>query len=114
MVLYRIKTRPIKKGLKVDVEMESLEAEGMTDLFHKTPVKIVTSKMSQGSNNLLVVSFENNPLNNQANQKIKVRGEPIEVLYHGPTVIHLAKCFALPPEMRLSKLVFMDFINLAV
>jgi hypothetical protein len=96
-------TRPVKNGLKVSVLMQSLEADGMKGKNDKSPIKMITSKMSAGKKHLFQVFFESNPLDSQANQKVIIRGEPIEVVYHGPTIIHLAKCFTLPPEMQLSK-----------
>lgn len=83
--------------------MGSLEAEGLKAKHERVAPKIITSKTMPGFTHLFEVSFESNPLNSQANQKIKVQAQPIEVLYHGATVIHLSKCFALPPEMQLSK-----------
>jgi hypothetical protein len=103
LCVYRVSTRPVRNGLQVEVLMASFEAEGLKDKHDLPPVKMITSKTKSDSTNLLEVYFENNPLHSQANQKIRVHGQPIEIVYHGRTVVHLVRCFALPPEMQLSK-----------
>jgi hypothetical protein len=83
--------------------MSSLEAEGLQGKHDMSAVKFITSKTKSTTTNLLEVLFENNPLNSQASQKIVVQAQPIEVIYHGKTVVQLVRCFTLPPEMQLSK-----------
>lgn len=88
--------------MQVEVLMASFEAEGLKGKHDTVPVKMITSK-TKSTTNLVEVYFENNPLNSQANQKIRIQAQPIEILYHGKTIVHLVRCFALPPEMQLSK-----------
>lgn len=103
MLAHRIATRPVRSGLVVELFMNSLEAEGMQGKLDKGPVKLITSKIKSNTTNLLKVLFEHNPMNSQASQKIDVQAQPIEIVYHGKTVVQLVRCFALPPEMQLSK-----------
>ncbi|ODN02737.1 Vacuolar protein sorting-associated protein 13A [Orchesella cincta] len=100
----QVMTRPVKNGMQVIVSMASLNAVGMQTRPDVPAPVIVESKITKGETNLFHVQFEANPLNCNANQRIVVRGNPIEVVYDGKTVSELVNCFTLPSDAKLTRL----------
>lgn len=64
---------------------------------------IITSKGLKEGMSLINVEYESNPLNSTVDQKIHVRGRPIEIVYDSKTVSKLISCFTVPEDAKLVK-----------
>lgn len=89
--------------MKVTLSLAALTAVGFQMSPNAPPPAIVTSKLSEGQSNLINVVYESNPLYSTVDQKIHVRGRPIEVVYDGKTISKLVNCFTVPQDAKLIK-----------
>lgn len=85
------------------VSMASFSAVGIQRKSGNAAAAIVTSKLIDDGTDLFKVVFELNPLDSTVDQRIIVRGMPIEVAYDGKTVAELVKCFTIPIDAKLAK-----------
>lgn len=83
--------------------MASLGAVGLPSSPGGAEAAIITSKLIGDGTSLIHVEFEINPLDSNVDQKVIVRGKPIEVVYDSQTITELVKCFTLPSDAKLSK-----------
>ncbi|CAL8090191.1 unnamed protein product [Orchesella dallaii] len=99
----QVMTRPVKNGMQVNVSMARLNAIGLQSR-HDIPAPVIVESKINDESNLFNVQFESNPLNCNADQRIVVRGNPIEVVYDGKTVAEMVNCFTLPADAKLTRL----------
>ena len=98
-----MRTRPVKSGLRVDVNLTDMNIVGLTKPGKSPPFILQSTKEIGREIPLLQVTFENYPLDSEVDQRIRVRAEPVEIVYHAKTINEVAKCFSLPRSMQLSK-----------
>lgn len=56
-----------------------------------------------GSDSLLNVLYETNPLDRSCDQRVRVTAQPLELVYDAQTVIHILDVFNPPEKPSLSQ-----------
>ena len=102
--LNSVRTRPVKSGLKFDLDLDDFYTTGIPKHGKEPPYIIKMNNLAGVTDKLLRVKFESNPLNSDVDTRIIVKAQPLEIIYHAKTINELVKCFSLPREMQLSRL----------
>lgn len=64
---------------------------------------IMVKSQLNGSQALLAVSFETNPIDKQCDQRVVVHSRPLQIVYDAVTIIQLAKVFQTPRTATISQ-----------
>ncbi|XP_074661340.1 intermembrane lipid transfer protein VPS13A-like [Tubulanus polymorphus] len=104
-VYANIGQRPAASALRVDAKMDALDVQGMARKG-KSPPRIVSSQNSEEDRifSLLDVQFETNPLDGEADTRIRVCARPLEIIYDAHTINQIANFFKPPESVRLKQL----------
>ncbi|CAH2294187.1 vacuolar sorting-associated 13A isoform X1 [Pelobates cultripes] len=99
-----LKQRPGAQALKLEVEIGTFEATGTRQ--EKSVPCLLSSRNIVMENNvsLLSLMFETNPLDELADQRLRVESQPLEIIYDAKTINSLADFFRPPQNVHLEQL----------
>lgn len=64
---------------------------------------IMVKSQLEGSDTLLDVSFETNPMDKKCDQRVVVTSRPLQIIYDAETIIQLTKVFTTPRTATISQ-----------
>jgi vacuolar protein sorting-associated protein 13A/C len=96
-----VSQRPAAQSIKVMLNMRELSVYG---LQQKQYLPVLIQSQLESTDSLLDVMFESNPLDKACDQRVKVKSQPIQIVYNGQTVIELLKVFQTQKTATLSQL----------
>ncbi|XP_050092629.1 intermembrane lipid transfer protein Vps13 isoform X2 [Anopheles aquasalis] len=100
-VAFNIEQRPSAAAIKASLGMQELTISG---LKQSDQLPIMVKSQLNGSQALLDVSFETNPIDKQCDQRVVVHSRPLQMVYDAETIIQLAKVFQTPRTATISQL----------
>ena len=98
---------PGVNGIKLKAGIEALNVYGHGSDDAKPRPRLVTSESSlkeKGSEVLLALLFEKNPLESTASKKVVLKLQPLEVVYDAGSIQKVLDCLVLPPDVHLPAL----------
>nr|XP_026488707.1 vacuolar protein sorting-associated protein 13A-like isoform X1 [Vanessa tameamea] len=99
--LASLETRPSAKAYKVSARTENIVIEGMSSDGELVPLLIAAQGSSVGSNTVLALDVEKNPVNSHADLGVTCHVEPVELVYveHAFTeLINFFQTHSMTPE----------------
>uniref|UniRef100_A0A8D2Q5L1 Vacuolar protein sorting 13 homolog A n=1 Tax=Varanus komodoensis TaxID=61221 RepID=A0A8D2Q5L1_VARKO len=96
--------RPGAEAIRFESSVSAFEVKGMAQ--RKTIPCLLSSNTvhSQHNTSLFTIMFETNPLNESANQKLRIESQPLEIIYDAMTVNSLVDFFRPPTDVHLEQL----------
>ncbi|XP_032532834.1 vacuolar protein sorting-associated protein 13A isoform X4 [Chiroxiphia lanceolata] len=96
--------RPGAQAIRFESKITSLEVTGMSR--EKCTPCLLSSRTtySDESTSLLSIMFETNPLDEKADQKLRIESQPLEIVYDAMTVNNLVDFFRPPKDVTLDQL----------
>ncbi|XP_027526552.1 vacuolar protein sorting-associated protein 13A isoform X3 [Neopelma chrysocephalum] len=96
--------RPGAQAVRFESKITSLEVTGMSR--EKCTPCLLSSRTaySDESTSLLSIMFETNPLDEKADQKLRIESQPLEIVYDAMTVNNLVDFFRPPKDVSLEQL----------
>ncbi|XP_051657265.1 intermembrane lipid transfer protein VPS13A isoform X1 [Manacus candei] len=96
--------RPGAQAVRFESKITSLEVTGMSR--EKCTPCLLSSRTaySDESTSLLSIMFETNPLDEKADQKLRIESQPLEIVYDAMTVNNLVDFFRPPKDVTLEQL----------
>ncbi|KAJ7410929.1 hypothetical protein BTVI_51721 [Pitangus sulphuratus] len=96
--------RPGAQAIRFETKITSLEVTG-TAQDKCTPCLLSSrTAYSDESTSLLSIMFETNPLDEKADQRLRIESQPLEIVYDAVTVNNLVDFFRPPKDVRLEQL----------
>ncbi|XP_027765695.1 vacuolar protein sorting-associated protein 13A isoform X2 [Empidonax traillii] len=96
--------RPGAQAIRFETKITSLEVTG-TAQDKCTPCLLSSrTAYSDESTSLLSIMFETNPLDEKADQRLRIESQPLEIVYDAMTVNNLVDFFRPPKDVRLEQL----------
>ncbi|XP_058492942.1 vacuolar protein sorting-associated protein 13A isoform X2 [Solea solea] len=96
--------RPGAQAIKVTAQLTLFEVTGLAN-GRPAPTLLSSRKAATGSGTpLLSILFETNPLDESADQRLRVESQPLEIIYDATTVNGMAVFFMPPDDLRLDEL----------
>ncbi|XP_041042655.1 vacuolar protein sorting-associated protein 13A isoform X2 [Carcharodon carcharias] len=96
--------RPGAQAIKFEVMISTLEVTGLPQKIGKPALLSSRSVMTENEDILLRIMFETNPLDERADQRLKVDSRPLEIVYDAITVNGLVDFFRPPTDVHLEEL----------
>uniref|UniRef100_A0A8C8SXH0 Vacuolar protein sorting 13 homolog A n=1 Tax=Pelusios castaneus TaxID=367368 RepID=A0A8C8SXH0_9SAUR len=96
--------RPGAQAIRFESKISTFEVTGMCQ---ETSVPCLLSSRTVHSENktsLLSIMFETNPLDERADQKLRIESQPLEIIYDARTVNSLVDFFRPPKDVHLEQL----------
>ncbi|XP_053322855.1 intermembrane lipid transfer protein VPS13A isoform X2 [Spea bombifrons] len=99
-----LKQRPGAQALRFEAQIGTLEATGAP--HGKSVPCLLTSRniVKDNSVSLLSLMFETNPLDELADQRLRVESLPLQIIYDAKTINSLAEFFRPPQDVHLEQL----------
>ncbi|NXY44196.1 VP13A protein, partial [Ceuthmochares aereus] len=96
--------RPGAQAIRFETEITSLEVTGMSR--EKCTPCLLSSRTvySDESTSLLSIMFETNPLDEKADQRLRIESQPLEIVYDAMTINSLVDFFRPPKDVHLEQL----------
>ncbi|XP_029472303.1 vacuolar protein sorting-associated protein 13A isoform X2 [Rhinatrema bivittatum] len=96
--------RPGAQAIKLEVKISTFEIKGMQQ--EKSVPCLLSSRnvMLEENESLLSIMFETNPLDESADQRLRVESQPLEIIYDAKTINSLADFFRPPQDVHLEQL----------
>ncbi|NXF21353.1 VP13A protein, partial [Rhodinocichla rosea] len=96
--------RPGAQAIRFETKITSLEVTGVSQ--EKCTPRLLSSRTvySDDSTSLLSIVFETNPLDEKADQRIRIESQPLEIIYDAMTVNNLVDFFRPPKDVHLEQL----------
>ncbi|NXA51596.1 VP13A protein, partial [Nothocercus julius] len=96
--------RPGAQAIRFETKISSLEVTGMSQ--EKCTPCLLSSRTvySDNSTSLLSIMFETNPLDEKADQRLRIESQPLEIIYDARTVNNLVDFFRPPKDVHLEQL----------
>ncbi|KAH0628248.1 hypothetical protein JD844_009143 [Phrynosoma platyrhinos] len=96
--------RPGAEAIRFESSVSAFEVQGMTQ--GKTVPCLLSSNTVHSKHNtsLFTIMFETNPLDESANQKLRIESQPLEIIYDAMTVNSLVDFFRPPSNVHLEQL----------
>ncbi|NXV08404.1 VP13A protein, partial [Cettia cetti] len=96
--------RPGAQAIRFETKITSLEVTGVSQ--EKCTPRLLSSRTvySDESTSLLSIMFETNPLDDKADQRIRIESQPLEIVYDAMTVNNLVDFFRPPKDVHLEQL----------
>uniref|UniRef100_A0A8C3YAK4 Vacuolar protein sorting 13 homolog A n=1 Tax=Catharus ustulatus TaxID=91951 RepID=A0A8C3YAK4_CATUS len=96
--------RPGAQAIRFETKITSLEVTGVSQ--GKCTSSLLSSRTvySDESTSLLSIMFETNPLDEKADQRIRIESQPLEIVYDAITVNSLVYFFRPPKDVHLEQL----------
>ncbi|XP_050185635.1 intermembrane lipid transfer protein VPS13A isoform X6 [Myiozetetes cayanensis] len=96
--------RPGAQAIRFETKITSLEVTG-TAQDKCTPCLLSSrTAYSDESTSLLSIMFETNPLDEKADQRLRIESQPLEIVYDAMTVNNLVDFFRPPKDVSLEQL----------
>ncbi|XP_038659808.1 LOW QUALITY PROTEIN: vacuolar protein sorting-associated protein 13A [Scyliorhinus canicula] len=96
--------RPGAQAIKFEAMISTLEVTGLPQKMHKPLLLSSRGAMTGDKDILLSIMFETNPLDERADQRLKVESHPLEIVYDARTVNRLIDFFRPPTDVQLEEL----------
>ncbi|XP_077200846.1 intermembrane lipid transfer protein VPS13A isoform X1 [Paroedura picta] len=99
-----ITQRPGAEAIRFESSVSAFEVQGMAQ--GRVIPCLLSSRTVHSENNtsLFTIMFETNPLDESANQKLRVESQPLEIIYDAMTVNSLVDFFRPPSDVHLEQL----------
>uniref|UniRef100_A0A672UD78 Vacuolar protein sorting 13 homolog A n=1 Tax=Strigops habroptila TaxID=2489341 RepID=A0A672UD78_STRHB len=96
--------RPGAQAIRFETRVTSLEVTGMSR--EKCTPCLLSSRTvySDESTSLLSIMFETNPLDEKADQRLRIESQPLEIVYDAMTINSLVDFFRPPKDVHLEQL----------
>uniref|UniRef100_A0A8C3I2Z1 Vacuolar protein sorting 13 homolog A n=1 Tax=Chrysemys picta bellii TaxID=8478 RepID=A0A8C3I2Z1_CHRPI len=96
--------RPGAQAIRFETKISTFEVTGMSQ--EKFIPCLLSSRTVHSENNtsLLSIMFETNPLDEKADQKLRIESQPLEIIYDARTVNSLVDFFRPPKDVHLEQL----------
>ncbi|NXC36667.1 VP13A protein, partial [Campylorhamphus procurvoides] len=96
--------RPGAQAIRFETKITSLEVTGMSR--EKCTPCLLSSRTvySDEDTSLLSIMFETNPLDEKADQRLRIESQPLEIVYDAMTVNSLVEFFRPPKDVHLEQL----------
>uniref|UniRef100_A0A8B9FYW9 Vacuolar protein sorting 13 homolog A n=1 Tax=Amazona collaria TaxID=241587 RepID=A0A8B9FYW9_9PSIT len=96
--------RPGAQAIRFETKVTSLEVTGMSR--EKCTPCLLSSRTvySDESTSLLSIMFETNPLDEKADQRLRIESQPLEIIYDAMTINSLVDFFKPPKDVHLEQL----------
>uniref|UniRef100_A0A670J300 Vacuolar protein sorting 13 homolog A n=1 Tax=Podarcis muralis TaxID=64176 RepID=A0A670J300_PODMU len=96
--------RPGAEAIRFESSVSAFEVEGMAR--EKTVPCLLSSHTVHSEHNasLFTIMFETNPLDETANQKLRIESQPLEIIYDAMTVNSIVDFFRPPSDVHLEQL----------
>uniref|UniRef100_A0A8C4VAL4 Vacuolar protein sorting 13 homolog A n=1 Tax=Falco tinnunculus TaxID=100819 RepID=A0A8C4VAL4_FALTI len=96
--------RPGAQAIRFETKIASLEVTGMSR--EKCTPCLLSSRTvySDNSTSLLSIMFETNPLDEKADQRLRIESQPLEIVYDAMTINSLVDFFRPPKDVHLEQL----------
>uniref|UniRef100_A0A6J0T466 Intermembrane lipid transfer protein VPS13A isoform X2 n=1 Tax=Pogona vitticeps TaxID=103695 RepID=A0A6J0T466_9SAUR len=96
--------RPGAEAIRFESSVSAFEVDGMPQ--GKTVPCLLSSHTVHSKHNtsLFTLMFETNPLDESANQKVRIESQPLEIIYDAMTVNSLVDFFRPPSDVHLEQL----------
>ncbi|XP_032062498.1 vacuolar protein sorting-associated protein 13A isoform X2 [Aythya fuligula] len=96
--------RPGAQAIRFETKVTSLEVMG-TSRENCTPCLLSSRTVySDNSTSLLSIAFETNPLDEKADQRLRIESQPLEIIYDARTINSLVDFFRPPKNVHLEQL----------
>ncbi|XP_067886095.1 vacuolar protein sorting-associated protein 13A [Heterodontus francisci] len=96
--------RPGAQAIKFEAMISTLEVTGLLQKIDKPLLLSSKNVMTENEGTLFRIMFETNPLDERADQRLKVESRPLEIVYDARTVNSLIDFFRLPRDVQLEEL----------
>ncbi|XP_010193034.1 PREDICTED: vacuolar protein sorting-associated protein 13A-like, partial [Mesitornis unicolor] len=96
--------RPGAQAIRFETEITSLEVTGMSREKCKPCLLSSRTVYSDKSTSLLSIMFETNPLDEKADQRLRIESQPLEIVYDAMTINSLVDFFRPPKDVHLEQL----------
>lgn len=96
-----VSQRPSAQSIHLNLNMRELWVHG---LHQKSFSPTLIRQQVKTNDSLLCVEFESNPIDKECDQRVKVKSQPIQIVYDGETIIQLLKVFQTPKTATISQL----------
>uniref|UniRef100_A0A663FFK8 Vacuolar protein sorting 13 homolog A n=1 Tax=Aquila chrysaetos chrysaetos TaxID=223781 RepID=A0A663FFK8_AQUCH len=96
--------RPGAQAIRFETKITSLDVTGMSR--EKCTPCLLSSRTvySDKSTSLLSIMFETNPLDEKADQRLRIESQPLEIVYDAVTINSLVDFFRPPKDVHLEQL----------
>ncbi|XP_061483494.1 intermembrane lipid transfer protein VPS13A isoform X2 [Rhineura floridana] len=96
--------RPGAEAIRFESSVSAFEVQGMPQ--GKTVPCLLSSHTvhSEHNTSLFTIMFETNPLDETANQKLRIESQPLEIIYDAMTVNSIVDFFRPPSDVHLEQL----------
>ncbi|KAI5632189.1 repeating coiled region of VPS13 domain-containing protein [Phthorimaea operculella] len=88
--------RPSANAVRMEIQMHTFTVSG-TQQGDYVPAMVVSKEVAHDVH-LLNIMFETNPLDQSADQRVKVAARPLQIVYDAQTVIRIVEVFKPPEE----------------
>ncbi|KAJ2952086.1 hypothetical protein O0L34_g4356 [Tuta absoluta] len=88
--------RPSANAIRMEIQMHTFTVSG-TQQGDFVPAMVVSKEVAHDVH-LLNIMFETNPLDQAADQRVKVAARPLQIVYDAQTVIRIVEVFKPPEE----------------
>ncbi|XP_019410461.1 PREDICTED: vacuolar protein sorting-associated protein 13A isoform X1 [Crocodylus porosus] len=96
--------RPGAQAIRFETKISSFEVMGMSREKFIPCLLSSRTVCSENDTSLLSIMFETNPLDEKADQKIRIEAQPLEIIYDARTVNSLVDFFRPPKDVHLEQL----------
>ncbi|XP_067839210.1 vacuolar protein sorting-associated protein 13A isoform X2 [Heptranchias perlo] len=96
--------RPGAQAIKFEVMISTFEVTGLPQKIHTPLLLSSRNVMTENEDVLLRIMFETNPLDERADQRLRVESQPLEIVYDARTVNSLVDFFRPPSDVHLEEL----------
>ncbi|GCC25095.1 hypothetical protein chiPu_0003500 [Chiloscyllium punctatum] len=104
--------RPGAQAIKFEAMVSTLEVTGLPQNTDKPLLLSSRSALTENEDILLRIMFETNPLDERADQRLKVESCPLEIVYDARTVNGLVDFFRPPTDVQLVEITSATMIKL--
>uniref|UniRef100_A0A665TDV3 Vacuolar protein sorting 13 homolog A n=1 Tax=Echeneis naucrates TaxID=173247 RepID=A0A665TDV3_ECHNA len=104
--------RPGAQAIKLTAQLSLFEVTGLAS-NRPAPILLSSRKAATGAGSpLLCILFETNPLDENANQRLHVESQPLEIIYDAITVNSMSMFFMPPDDLQLDELTNVTLMKL--
>ncbi|KAG9337213.1 hypothetical protein JZ751_029693, partial [Albula glossodonta] len=96
--------RPGAQAIKLTAQLTSFEVTGLQRLKQSPTLLSSRTVETDSTGPLLTVMFETNPLDECADQRLRVESQPLEIVYDAMTVNSMSAFFMPPQDLQLDEL----------
>nr|XP_014428812.1 vacuolar protein sorting-associated protein 13A isoform X4 [Pelodiscus sinensis] len=104
--------RPGAKAIRFETKISMFEVTGMSQAKYIPCLLSSRTIHSENNTSLLSIMFETNPLDEKADQKLRIESQPLEIIYDARTVNCLVDFFRPPKDVHLEQLTSATLLKL--